>query len=410
MWRRSSADRQRRSEGGATCFSVVDPGHTTLRVLIVEVADGQATVWGWHERAGATDAQHLADIFEETLRQAEEMARDRSGRWLMPDQMLVGLPASALRGGAWPVTQRRSRPERPVDERELEALLSRALRLSVNHLLGQIEAAGSGGDLVWLLVDAAPVALSVDERGVTDPLGFRGRELGATVFAALARADTITTWRTVAQGLEFSALTLAAAPLAVAAGVSQPQALLVDVGGVTTDLTWCQVGCPVALASLPQGGADLTRALLRKWRITPDRAERLKRAYAGGRLKAEACEQVLEVLAPLLQTWLEETEAALAGLNQDRPLPSQLYVLGGGGIVPAVQETLRALAWSRRLHFVRYPEVGRLGPTDVPGVVNRTEFGREAGDVSALALAAWAAQQSQVPGRPDQILAALSQG
>jgi len=116
------------------------------------------------------------------------------------------------------------------------------------------------------------------------------------------------------------------------------------------------------------------------------------------------------VLAPLLQTWLEETEAALAGLNQDRPLPSQLYVLGGGGIVPAVQETLRALAWSRRLHFVRYPEVGRLGPTDVPGVVNRTEFGREAGDVSALALAAWAAQQSQVPGRPDQILAALSQG
>jgi hypothetical protein len=291
----------------------------------------------------------------------------------------------------------------------LEALLSRALRLTANRLLGG-DAPGDAEDPAWLLVDAAPVALSVDERGVTDPLGFRGRELGAMVFAALAPADTIVTWRAVAQGLEFSALTLAAAPLAVAAGVSQPQALLVDVGGVTTDLTWCQAGCPVALASVAQGGVDLTRALLRKWRITPDKAERLKRAYANGRLSAEAREQVLEVLAPTLQGWLQAAEAALTGLNQDQPLPSRLYVLGGGGSVPAVRETLRALAWSRRLHFARYPEVGRLEPTDVPGVVNRTEFGREGGDVTALALAAWAARQSQAPGRPDQILAALCQG
>ena len=49
------------------------------------------------------------------------------------------------------------------------------------------------------------------------------------------------------------------------------------------------------------------------------------------------------------------------------------------------------LAWSRQLHFARYPQVDRLEPTDVPGVVNRTELGRSAGDVTALALAAWAA-------------------
>ncbi len=403
MWRRRGSER-RRSEGSPACFTVVDPGNVTLRVLVVEVRRGQATVWGWHQRPGVRSAAHLTDVFEDALRQAEEMAQARAGRWLLPDQMLMGLPASKLRGGAWPVSQRRSRPEQPIDERELEALLGRALRLTVNRLLGADLNDGGNGPPGWLLVDAAPVALTVDENGVTDPVGFRGREIGGTVFAALAEPETIETWRCVAEDLEFSALTLAAAPLALAAGFPKPQGLLIDVGGATTDLTWCRNGHPVALASLPRGGIDLTRALLRKWRISPDRAERLKIAYGAGRLSDEAKPEILGVLAPVLEDWLQETETALATLNEDEPLPQQLYLLGGGSVLSEVTETARALAWSRKLRFERYPQVERFEPTDVPGVVNRTDAGRSAGDVSALALAAWAARQKEPAGRSARIL------
>ena len=381
----------------------MDPGHSTLRVLVAEVAGDQATIWGWHERPGAADAQHLADIFEEALRSAEEMARDRAGRWLMPDQMLVGLPASLLRGGAGPVTQRRPRSDRPVEEAELATLLSRGLRLAVNRQLGSALLDAEAEDPDWLLLDAAPVTLTVDGRGVTDPVGFRGRELGATVFAALAQIETVAAWRDLAGCLSFSALTLAAAPLAVAAGLADAQCMLVDVGGVTTDLTWCQAGRPVALASVARGSIDLTRALLRQWRISPDRAERLKHAYAASELDDAAKEQVLDVLGPTLQAWLEETEAALVELNHDAALPAQLYLLGGGSALPEMADVVRALAWSRHLRFARYPKVDRLEPTDVPGVVNRTEFGRGPGDVTALALAAWAALQSRPPDRATRI-------
>jgi hypothetical protein len=383
--------------------AIVDPGTTTLRLLVVEVGGDQAIVWGWDEQPGGAEVSQMAGPLERALARAEEMAQDQAGRWLLADQMVVGLPASQLRGGAWPVIQRRSRPDQPVEEQELAALLSRALRLAVNRMTDP-------GDAGWHLVDVAPVSLTVDEHRVTDPVGFRGREIGARVFAALAQAETITAWRRVAEEFEFSALVLAAAPLALAAGLAEPQGILLDVGGATTDVTWSQAGRPVALASLPQGGADLTRLLLCKWPISTDRAEELKVTYAAGRLNAEARSDILAVMAPALQSWLEAAETALAGLGQAEPLPQQLYLLGGGSTLPEMAEAVRSLAWSRRLHFTRYPQVGRLQPTDVPGVLNRTDRGRAPGDVAALALAAWTAAQQRPPGRPARILAELCQG
>ena len=406
VWRLGkSLKKRRRSLGSAAYVSALDPGTTTLRLQVIETKGEQATVWGWNEGPAASgmdaDAQSLIAVCREMQTQAEAMAQALAGRWILPDQVLVGLPASQLRGRAWPVAQQRSRPERPVEEQELAALLERGLRLAVNRLRDQ--------DPAWLLVDAAPVALTVDGRGVTDPVGFRGREIGVTVFAALAQRETIETWGMVARALEFSTLILVAAPLALAASLSEPQGMLLDVGGATTDLTWWRAGRPTALDSLPMGGTALTRLLIQKWGLSPERAEHLKRAYASGRLAGEAQDLVLEVMSPALRTWLEGTEAALARFNQDEPLPQRLYLLGGGSILPEVIEAARSLAWSQRLRFARHPQVGRLRPTDVPRVVNRTDLGRGAGDVAALALAAWAARQNRPPDPPARILGEIWQ-
>jgi hypothetical protein len=390
-------------------FAVLEPGTTSLRLLVVEALDGRATVLGWAEGLGwaglVTDPQSLMGTCERALAQAEEAAHGLCDRWILPDQIVVGLPASQLRGRAWTVAQRRPRSDRPVAVRELEALLERALRLAINRLRSD-----HPDDSGWLLVDAALVSLTVDGSGVTDPVGFRGREIGATVFAALARSELIQMWGRVARHLEFSALMLTATPVALVAGLTVPQGILVDVGGKTTDLISCRAGRPTMLDSLPTGGAALTRSLVRQWNLAPDRAEELKRAYSGGRLPAEAKAQIREALVPGLQAWLGETEAAMARLNQDEVLAPHLYVLGGGGALPGVIEAVRSLAWSPRLHFARYPEVRRFRPTDVPGVVNRTGLGQGMGDVSALALAAWAAQVQRAPARPARILSELCQG
>ena len=409
MWQRNSFRRSRHSAGSPTSYGIVEPGTTTLRLCVVEVDDGQSTVLGWAEGRGWTggeaDAASLVNTCDEALVQAEQMAQSSGDRWLLPDQLLVGLPASQLRGRSWAVVQQRPESGRPVDERELEALLERTLRLGVNRRVGD---APENHD--WLLIDAAPVALTVDGRGVTDPIGFRGRELGAAVFAAMTRLETVQMWGAVAKELEFSSLTLTATPLALAASLPVAHGILVDIGGAATDLVWCSAGRPVVLESLPIGGHALTGSLARKWGLTAGRAERLKRSYSSNKLSADAEAQVQGVLWPTLLNWLEDTEAAMARLSHDEPLPQHLYLLGGGSALPEMVEAVRSLAWSQRLRFERYPEVSCLQPTDVPGVVNRSGKGRELGDVSALALASWVAEQQRAGDRPARILSELCQG
>ena len=408
MWRRNSFRRDRRSAGSPVSYGVVEPGTTTLRLCVVEVSDGQATVLGWAEGRGwtgnAADTPSLVNTCDEALVRAEQMARASGERWLLPDQLVVGLPASQLRGRSWAIMQQRPESGRPVDERELEALLERTLRLAVNRLMSD-----EPEDHDWLLIDAAPVVLTVDGRGVTDPIGFRGRELGAVVFAAMSRVEAIRTWGAVAKELEFSSLTLTATPLALAAGLPVAHGILVDIGGAATDLVWCSAGRPVVLESLPIGGHALTASLAHKWGLTAGKAERLKHAYCSRKLSADAETQVQGVLWPTLLKWLEETEAAMSRLSHDEPLPQQLYLLGGGSALPEIAEAVRSLAWSQRLRFERYPEVSCLQPTDVPGVVNRSGRGRELGDVSALALASWVAEQQRSNDRPARILSDLCQ-
>lgn len=408
MWQRRRQQRRGQSADSPCYYSVVEPGTTKLRLLIVEAAEGQATIWGWAEvpsPGSQAGTDWLIDASSRALSRAEEMAQDLAERWLLPDRMVVGLPGSHLVARAWPVVQRRARPERPVEERELQALLERALRLAVNRLLSTATAESD-----WLLVDSAPVALSIDGQGVTDPIGFRAAEMGAVVFAALAQTSTITTWRTVAQEMDFRELTLVGTPTALAKSIPLPQGMLIDIGGESTDIIWCRTGRPAALHSVPCGGSVLTRLLARQWRLAPDRAERLKRAYVAGRLAKESGETVQGVLLPGIQTWLGQVEEGLAHLNVDEALPSRLSLLGGGSAVPEIVDSVGALAWSRRLTFERHPEVDRLRPTDVPGVVNRTELGRNLGDVAPLALAAWAAQQQQLLDRPALLLRELCHG
>jgi hypothetical protein len=97
-------------------------------------------------------------------------------------------------------------------------------------------------------------------------------------------------------------------------------------------------------------------------------------------------------------------------MNQEGLLPQDLYLLGGGSALPEMESAVRSLAWSQRLQFVRYPQVHRLRPTDIAGVVNRSELGNSLGDVAPMALAAWIAEQQQPANRMARMISKILQG
>ena len=410
-WPRVAVRKRRRPEAAPPVWAVVDPGSTVLRVLVLAPGGAESVICGWAEeplahRAGraAGEAAGVEQAFEAALTAAEAMAEQKADRVRPADQIVVGLPAWQTRGWAASVTQRRAHPTREIEERELEALLARGLRLAVNRLT-------DSGDRAWTLLDAVPVALGVDGQGVTDPVGFRGREMTASVFAAVAPAATIAAWRERSEKSAFGSLTLTAGPLALAACPNGPQGLVLDIGGAHTAALWWRAGRPLATSSVDVGSRLLTECLSRKWGLSSEKAETLQRAFAAGHLAAEVRGQIVEAMEPALAVWFQSVEGMLAEMQAgaDQPLPHRLLICGGGSSVPAMAETARGLVLSQRLVFERYPELDRLRPEDVPGIVNRTESGQGPGDVSALALAAWAVRSMEPPGRPMRVLGRLCQ-
>jgi cell division protein FtsA len=136
----------------------------------------------------------------------------------------------------------------------------------------------------------------------------------------------------------------------------------------------------------------------------------LKRSYVGGELSESAKAQVLDAMVPALRIWLEQTELELAEMNEqvDEPLPQRLFLLGGGSALPEMLEAARTLAWSSLLQFERYPQIDWLKPTDVQGLVNRTDRALNMDDVTSMALAAWASKLHWPADQPSRILSALS--
>jgi hypothetical protein len=373
--------------------------------MVIEATDGLATVWGWAEEVTeqATSPGELAEIVGRLVERAARETEARARR--VPDrrQVVVGLQTSQTHGSAWSVEQHRSRPDEPVAEQELSGLLARGLRLAASRLPATAQTSDEG----WLLADAAIVELTVDEQGVTDPVGFAGQKLGATLYVAVARHATVDLWEKVATELEFGTLTLVVRPLALAAIMTDRDGVLLSVGATETTIIHHRAGRPRAVACVPLGGLAVLQAMQREWDLSFSEAEALAAAHAEGRVRDEDRHLVPLVINPPLLRWVDESAQALAQIAGGDPLPAQFTALGGVTALPEMEAAVQSLSVSEGVSFRRYPQFRCLHPGQVPRVVNRAKGGRSAGDVSALTLASWVALQSGEQEYPVRVLGDL---
>ena len=74
------------------------------------------------------------------------------------------------------------------------------------------------------------------------------------------------------------------------------------------------------------------------------------------------------------------------------PLPTAVYLAGGGSSLPEVRQQLEAFDWDR-LPFARTPAVTVLRPLDVRGIYDSTGLLLDQQDITPMGLAFHAIQQ-----------------
>jgi len=378
----------------AAC-TALDIGTEFAKALVFEIDDGGVgTVRGVgrkrqglaHMQSGTvTDINAVVDNCSVALQEAEEMAGFR------PTQVVIGIAGELVKGFTTTHTQERKRADTPVTDAELQKLIDGVQREALREAERAITWETGLTHVDVRLVHAAVTGAQIDGYPVTNPVGFRGRNVKISVFNAFAPLVHLGALQSVAEQLELDLIEIVAEPYAVARVLASDQvlqsgALFIDIGGGTTDVALVRHGGIEGTRMFALGGRAFTKSIADRMDLPFPRAEEMKVDYARG-LLTEKRTDVARIVADDVAIWSAGVELVLEELASGDLLPGRVYLCGGGSHLPEVGSVLRDEKFWRRLPFSRPPEVIMMAPGQVERIKDATNLLVDQQDVTPMGLA-----------------------
>jgi len=372
----------------------LDIGTEYVKALIGRVHDDGVDIIGvgrTHQGLSDMQAGAISDIaaVTENCDRALAMAEDQAG--VSVRSAVIGIAGELVKGTTTTVRVSRKASDKPIDMAELEKIIrlvqERAEAKAKKELTWEL----GGKDVDVRLVNSALVGIEIDGYTVTNPVGFQGKDVVVQLYTAFAPLIHIGALERVAQMLDLDLLAVAAEPFAVARSVlgdntdANMSAILMDVGGGTTDIAVVNEGGVQGTKMFGIGGRAFTRSVERDLNVDFDLAEELKLGLNTKVPKARA-RAVETALHKTLKVWSSGVEVALGEFDKLDHLPNRILLCGGGSSLDMLMETLHENDWYTNLPFTRKPVVQHIHPQEVVGIVDRTDRVNDHTFITAMGL------------------------
>lgn len=373
--------RGKKSSSDAQYIVALDIGTEFVKALIAKVAGDRLVIAGVgraHQALTDMQAGAISDIAgvvkncDAALNQAEEQAG------ISVRTAIIGIAGELVKGTTTTVRVRRKNPSKQLDMDEAEQIIGLVQERAQNKAKQQLVWELGGKDVEIRLVNSALVRIEIDGYPVTNPIGFQGKEVMVQLYTAFAPLIHIGALERTAQELDLDLVAVAAEPFAVARSVigndqnANMNAILMDVGGGTTDIAVVQDGGVQGTKMFGIGGRAFTRSIERELSIPFKQAEDLKLAFSDHHMPAAKATVIKHALDKTLDVWISGIELALGEFNTTDHLPNQLLLCGGGSSLDMLMDKLEQGGWYRELPFTKRPVVQHIQPEDVVGISDRT--------------------------------------
>jgi cell division protein FtsA len=328
-------------------------------------------------QAGAiSDIAGVVENCDKALNQAEEQAN------VSVRTAIIGIAGELVKGTTTTVRVARKQASKPLDIEEMEKIINLVQERAQVKAKQQLAWELGGKEVEVRLVNSALVSIEIDGYPVTNPIGFQGKDVVVQLYTAFAPMIHIGALEKTAQELDLDLLAVAAEPFAVARAVigNNPNqnlsAILMDVGGGTTDIAVINEGGVQGTKMFGIGGRAYTRAVERDLSVEFEQAEELKLGLSTNKTSAAKRAAVEKSLGKTADVWLGGIELALSEFNKLDHLPHRMFLCGGGSSLDLLMDRLEGSEWYRSLPFTRKPIVHHIQPSQVAGIRDLT------GDVS----------------------------
>lgn len=390
------AARDKKGKGDDAEYLVgLDIGTEYVKALIAKVNGTEAEIVGVgraHQSLNDMQAGAIADIAsvvqncDNALAEAEEQAG------VSARTAVIGIAGELVKGTTTTVRVSRKDASKALDMPEVERIIKLVQERAEVKAKKQLAWELGGKEVDVRLVNSALVGIEIDGYKVTNPVGFQGRDVMVRLYTAFAPLIHIGALEHTAQQLDLDLLAVAAEPFAVSRSVignnsdTNMSAILMDVGGGTTDIAVIDDGGVQGTKMFGIGGRAFTRSVEREIGVEFPQAEKLKLALGGGKLSQRQEAAVEGSLHKTLDVWINGVELGLSEFDKLDNLPHRLLLCGGGSSLDMLMDELHNSDWYKHLPFTRKPNVQHIHPEQVVGITDQTGRANDHTYVTAMGL------------------------
>ncbi|HSX07596.1 MAG TPA: cell division FtsA domain-containing protein [Candidatus Saccharimonadales bacterium] len=373
----------------------LDIGTEFVKALVGRVKPDGVEIIGVgraHQALSDMQAGAIADISSvvENCDKALSQAEDQAG--VSARTAVIGIAGELVKGTTTTVRVSRKQADKALDLAEMERIIKLVQQRAEAKAKQQLAWELGGKEVEVRLVNSALVGIEIDGYKVTNPIGFQGRDIVVQLYTAFAPMIHIGALERTAQQLDLDLLAVAAEPFAVARSVigdnanASMSAILMDVGGGTTDIAVINDGGVQGTKMFGIGGRAYTRSVERELSVEFDVAEELKLGLSDNHIPPQKIPAVEGALNKTLDVWMSGVELALGEFDKLDHLPFRLLLCGGGSSLDMLMDKLQDTDWYTKLAFTRKPTVQHIQPSQVIGIVDKTGYVTDHTFITAMGL------------------------
>jgi cell division protein FtsA len=359
----------------------LDIGTEFVKALIARVVGDELEVIGMgrtHQELSDMQAGAISDIAAVVGNCDRAIAAAEQQAGVSARSAVIGIAGELVKGTTQSVRFTRKNPSKEISIDEMARIIELVQERAETKARQELTWELGGKDVEVRLVNSALVRIDIDGYKVTNPVGFQGKDVLVEMYTAFAPMIHIGALERTATELDLELLAVAAEPFAVARSVvgddpnSSISAILMDVGGGTTDIAVLNEGGVEGTKMFGIGGRAFTHSIERQLDIDFTQAESIKLGLNSPGSSDKKSAAAKAAVDKTLRVWINGVELALSEFDKLDNLPNRVLLCGGGSSLDMLMEKLENDEWYKALPFTRKPQIQHIKPNEVIGITDAT--------------------------------------
>lgn len=354
-------ERGRRKE-----FLLLDIGTEAVKSLIFEKTEDKNRVLAasleYFDNFDLFDNKNFeVETIKKTISRALQCLKVKS----LPKNIILGLPATILKGRILPQSFRRKKSKEPINKKEAELIFQEVLK-KTKKTISQGRASESGilaKDIHF--VSLKIIEIKIDGYEVPTLQGHNGENLVFRILIIFTLKDYFKKVERIAKAFNyknFEIIHLAEALSRTKLATSE-NSIFLDIGGEITQIFLIKDGKLEKIKEFEAGGKNFSLSLSQTLGLREKEGKELKERYSKKLLSIETKNRISEILANPQKEWYENLKARIEEINLKGLLPSTFFLFGGGSLLPEIQEILEEKDWEN-FRSINKPDVKFIYPKD----------------------------------------------